>query len=687
MSDLRRQRASSGSTAAALFLLAVALTACGGSAPSASGTSGVADPLTSAAPPAPTSQAVTSTATPNTDGTAQVNYDDATDPGAAAQDELVLNQEVRADGGMAALIGDSGQAVFDELDAQASAFSQESLEQIAHLVDTGQMPEGATSAAPAQLVAMVVSGLPSRQDEPSGDIDLSVFAETGFTTSAMLSLTTGAIQLADQTITGSVPRSDHSESTSNGLRQVVDLNMTWVINSGGGKISFEVQLSATDNIFNATDGSFVALYTSTSDGKFDINACPEEGGIARGTYNFQTKHEMNDVSGAAHARSGATRAVVAPFMLQNGDDAHLLRIETTLDMAADAHGPGANGSADAFDWTATQKLPIVMNPSGSTTSESGSGLSARGTGAERAAGSMFNSSVMAQLLLAQIGRETETFWRSGKCIELTPSRDTGTVHPNEQVDLSVTAAGKFQRAEIAQPIKATFNGAQSLDPTGEPVPYPPTFTFLAGPKKGDKGTIDLQQVSNRGIGKRTVEFTVGSPHFGGTIHYDAEAKFLAERATYDITVEVELLVDDTSRALTAEPDGGSTFNYHFHTTGGNKNAGSDCNNCPGAPPCTSHGEGRLVDPAQLKPGGPDGALNVRGTLGDDLLHLQIIFPTSCGGRSLGYLTLACGDADGLKAESDGDSNYRIDSTCKTDLSRPGLVNTAKAHVKGTLSLK
>ena len=113
------------------------------------------------------SQPVTSPATPGSDGTALVNFDDATDPGAAAQRELVLNQEARADGGMAALIGDNGEAVFEELDARASAFSQESLEQIAHLVDTGEMPEGATSAAPARLVAMVGSGLPSRQNEPA----------------------------------------------------------------------------------------------------------------------------------------------------------------------------------------------------------------------------------------------------------------------------------------------------------------------------------------------------------------------------------------------------------------------------------------------------------------------------------------------------------------------------------------
>ena len=549
------------------------------------------------------------------------------------------------------------------------------------------MPAGATGGALAHLVAMVGSGLPSRQTEEPDDIDLSVFAETGFTTSALLGIAASAIKLADQSINGSVPRTDHSENVSNGLRQVVDLHMTWVINSGGGKISFEIRMSATDNIFNATSGSFVALYTSTSNGRFDVNACPEEGGVARGTYSFQTKHEMNDVSGAANARSGAGRAVDAPFTLYDGDDAHLLRMETTLDMAADAHGPGASGSGstDAFDWTASQTVPIVMTPGGQTTSSGGSDLRAQGTGAERAAGSMFNSSTMAQLVLGQVGKETEAFWRSGKCIELTPSRDTGTVNPNEQVDLSVTAAGKFQSAEIAQPISATFSGAQSLDPMGDPAPYPPTFTFIAGPSEGDKGTIDLSQVSNRGIGKRTVEYTVGSPHVGGTIHNDVVNRFLRATTRYDITVEAVLLVDETSRALTAEPDGGSTYRYDFHTTGGNKNAASDCNNCPVEPPCTSHGEGRLEDPANFKQGTTQGVIRVLGRLGDDVLHVLVVIPVSCGGGMTNLVSLTCGDSNGVKAESDGDTTYRIERSCKADLSRPGLVNTAKGHVQGTLS--
>ena len=312
-------------------------------------------------------------------------------------------------------------------------------------------------------------------------------------------------------------------------------------------------------------------------------------------------------------------------------------------------------------------------------------MTAQGTGAERSAGSMFNSSVMAQLLMAQIGKETEAFWRSGKCIELTPSRDTGKVDPNEQVDLSVTAAGKFQPDEIAEPISATFSGTQSLDPTDEPVPYPPTFTFIAGPNKDDKGTINLEQVSNRGIGKKTVEFTVGTPQFGGTIHFHQVSNFLNATTTIDITAQVVMVVDGTSGQLTVEPAGGGTYSYDFDTTGGNKNCGSDAQNCPPGPPCTYHGEGNLLDPTHIQQGTTDGVIAPTGALGDDVIHLQVAVPISCGEYDLNYVSLASGAADGLEAKLDGDTTYQIDMSGSQDLGRPGYVNNSEAHVEGTLA--
>src|SRR5687768_9784351 len=92
MSGQRGHRASPRSTGA-LILLAVALAGCGGSAPGVPGTPALASPQASAA-------------TPSSDDTARIGYDDAADLAAAAKNELVLNQEARADGGMAALIGD-----------------------------------------------------------------------------------------------------------------------------------------------------------------------------------------------------------------------------------------------------------------------------------------------------------------------------------------------------------------------------------------------------------------------------------------------------------------------------------------------------------------------------------------------------------------------------------------------------
>jgi hypothetical protein len=134
------------------------------------------------------------------------------------------------------------------------------------------------------------------------------------------------------------------------------------------------------------------------------------------------------------------------------------------------------------------------------------------------------SAAMAQLFLAEVGKRAQDFWRSGECIELEPSDDTRKVQPSEKIELTVKSLGKFDKKEIAKPITAKFTGAKSLDPNGTPVDEPAKFTFTAGPNKDDKGTIDLEQISKRGIGKRQIVFTVDAPTFqakiDATVHQD-----------------------------------------------------------------------------------------------------------------------------------------------------------------------
>ena len=371
-------------------------------------------------------------------------------------------------------------------------------------------------------------------------IDISLFADTGFTANAILGLYTGLVERAAESQSGSIPKEEHFDQTADGLRQQVDLQTNMTIQTGGGRVNADITMSATDRI-SKPDGTFVALYTSTAHGHFDVNACPDRSGIGAGTYTFETKHELNDVSGASNSRSGAGRSVEAPFSLINGDDAKLQRIEASLDLSADAHGPGTPGGpgpTGAFDWGASQQLQLVMPRGGGTTAGTGSAAAVTGSGGERASGALFISSAMAQLFLTEVGKEAERFWRSGKCIELEPSDDTRKVEPKEQIDLTVEAKHKFDGQPVEAPIVATFSGKESLAPKDEPVDVPAHFTFIAGEEKDDKGTIDLKQTSKRGIGLRKIEFTVDVAKL--QVKIDSRVKMSGGATSYDTKITLPL---------------------------------------------------------------------------------------------------------------------------------------------------
>jgi hypothetical protein len=501
----------------ASLAMAVVLVAsgCGATPPS-----GVASdqPAPASAAASPSSAVVPDPPSSRPASGALVELPAATDPVAGGRMELDLVRQLREEAGVAERLGAGGPEALAALDRIEAEFGQKVLEDAAKLADGGAAVVRSTVDQPAlaagggiraTLASTGGTSSTARQAPPA--IDTSLFASTGFTANALMGLFAGIVRSAATNGRGSIPRQEHFTEDAGGLHQEVDLATTLTVQLGDGHASGDIQMSATDRI-STSDGTFVALYTSTADGHFDVNACPDAGGIADGTYSFKTKHELNDLSGGTNVQSGAGRSVQAPIRLVDGDDAKLQRIEATLSVDADARGPGASSGAGAggpYDWTASQTIGIVMPVGGGTTS-SGSGPTVNGTGSAAASGSMFLSSAMAQLFLAAIGGEAEKFWRSGACIKLEPSRDSGTVKPSEKLDLKVESKAAFgDHADVKGPIVATFTGRKSLDPHDEPRDAPATFQFEAGPDEGDVGTIQLEQTSRRGIGKRQVVYTVG----------------------------------------------------------------------------------------------------------------------------------------------------------------------------------
>ncbi len=485
------------------LITVLAVAGCGQSAPPSS------TAVQSAAPIAPNSDPPDATPGASADIASTVTlvqFEESTDPSAAAEREQELVHQLREDAGMAALIGANGDAAFEDLDAVTDAYAQKLIVEIAAAIDAGSIPQTGTPSALGTLAT--IGGGHTEGRGPLNVIDVSLFADTGFTANAIMSLYTGIVQRAAETQSGTLPRQDSFDQTSNGLRQQVDVSTTFTVQTGGGRVTADVIMSATDRITDAATGSFVALYTSRGTGHFDVNACPDESGVAEGTYTFETKHELNDVSAAEAARSGSGRAVNAPFRLIDSDQAHLVQIEAQLDMQADGLGPGSPSGPGPTDWGASQQVQVVMPASGSTTA-TGTGLTVTGTGGERAVGAMLLSSAMAQLFLSQVAKEAETFWRSGECITVNTTEESRTVSPEESVEFEATAVGRFDQQEIDAPISGSFSGVDTLEPAGEPQEPPATLTFTAGEEIDDKGIINLEQVGVRGIGKKTLEFTVG----------------------------------------------------------------------------------------------------------------------------------------------------------------------------------
>lgn len=449
-----------------------------------------------------------------------VQFAETADPTAAAAREIDLVRQARDDAGMTALIGPNGADAFAELDAIVDEYAASLISEIDAAIDADTIPQGLVRG-PGETLASLGALF---------QFDASLFADTGFTASAIMTLYSQIIQQAAQTQSGTLPRQEHVDRVEGRLRHQVDLNTTFTIQTGGGRVNADLIMSATDRMSDPQSGSFVALYTSRTVGHFDVSACPDEGGVAEGTYTFETTHELNDVSSRDAARSAAGRSVDAPFRLIDGEDAHLIEIEAALNMEAEAFGPGSPsgpGPTSPFDWGATQQAQIVMPVSGSTTA-TGTGIAVTGIGGEQAGGAMFISSAMAQLFLAQVGKEAERFWRSGECIVINTTQESRNVGTGETVEFEAEAEGRFDHLEIDAPIRAEFSGEQSLDPAGTPVDPPARFTFVAGPETGDKGTIQLEQVGVRGIGKKRVEFTVAGGSYegilsgvrlGGSLHY------------------------------------------------------------------------------------------------------------------------------------------------------------------------
>ena len=97
---------------------------------------------------------------------------------------------------------------------------------------------------------------------------------------AMLAM---AISRADQTrARESVTSNENYEKTTGDTRERINIKTTLTLQTGGGRISGQVELVTTTEATSVSTGARVGSLIGTARGQLDVNACPDEDGIAEG---------------------------------------------------------------------------------------------------------------------------------------------------------------------------------------------------------------------------------------------------------------------------------------------------------------------------------------------------------------------------------------------------------------------
>lgn len=371
-----------------------------------------------------------------------------------------------------------------------------------HLVDL---------ADDADLGPLAASGLTLSRGAtgagPTADWEGSLQAVSGnFTVSMFLAMIlSGWQQLSDQdwSATGELPPDVH-DRVVDGIAEHSEMRTTFNGSARGDQLHFEVEVDAMATLTKESSGEVVATYTSTGRGVIEVRGCPDPEGVAEGHFTL----DIEEIVSGSGASAGGRTEIDGPFRIFDNDEAELVKtdFEGRFDSAANGIAP----SGDPFNWSVESTIPMSIPAGGGldvdATNVSYEETNPSGDRAQRATSSAI---AMAANFLSGVANEAEKFWRSGKCVDLETTEESREVDVGEVVEFDVEARQHFDGADIERPVTATFSGIDSIDPSGTLVDTPATFTFTAGSSQGDKGTIQLEQKSRRGIGRKTLEFEVG----------------------------------------------------------------------------------------------------------------------------------------------------------------------------------
>ncbi len=232
------------------------------------------------------------------------------------------------------------------------------------------------------------------------------------------------------------------------IRTTISINIT----VNGSRVSLDLKMKVEGEVRDAKTGAILYKIDNEATGHADGDPCPDASGVARAAMAF-TGHETHFDSAGATVGPGVSEGFGGDIRMHADDVAKLAGVDLT--------------------------------PTGA-----------------------FGEPLM-RLAAQSVAPAFEKAWRSGLCIAVLIDPAGGDVEKDSVTTVAVKARTRSDGKDVEKSMDVSFSGVKAIDPPASKQKSPASLRLTAGPKDGDQASITAESVSNRGVGKKSVNFFVG----------------------------------------------------------------------------------------------------------------------------------------------------------------------------------
>jgi hypothetical protein len=355
----------------------------------------------------------------------------------------------------------------------------------------------ALDAARVEHSAISATGL-SRQPTAQGGAG-GLMTWVGSTAAVTMGLSSFTQQVGSDASAAGQPTTSHDVTTINGLTTEADTTTTFHASVSGSTVVVDGDVTQASTTTDA-QGAVVSSGTYRSHVHAELSACPDSNGTVSLTMSV-------DLSSSTSVGGSFTATATSHQKGQVGDDAYLQSVTEDLDVSQQVVAPSGSRTAGS----SKRSVSFIQKPNGGGFDRISEASGSVGQGTMDPTESIRWANFMqltVTLASMESFKDAQKQWRGGKCVRVESSEHSRNVSADDTIRFDAEPVQAIDGTHLTKPIVASLTGSQAVQPQGTEQPAPASFTYVAGPGIGDRGTVTLTSTSNRGIGTLALTFVV-----------------------------------------------------------------------------------------------------------------------------------------------------------------------------------